>query len=201
MATELMETAEDTCVWHRFVGWSPRRRFGCAGSCPSSWSAGYPGCLGWEQNIEVAEVGFPKATLEGAEGGPIISIWAARILMTKAGCILPEGFIFPLTKHGCATEGRREKETHALITKALASEGRLEGMDMGEGVLRACVRGNTKWLNALLLVVVEDTLSEGPRARFSPEGLVAAVLLALEASHLLKEEAHGRVGMRDSVAC
>lgn len=74
-------------------------------------------------------------------------------------------------------------------------------MDVGQGILRARVEGNAKWLNVLLLMVVEDTFGKGPRTWFRPEGLVTSVLFTLQASDLLKEEAHGRVGMRESVVC
>ncbi|CAL2239187.1 unnamed protein product [Prunus armeniaca] len=69
---------------------------------------------------------------------------------------------------------------------------------MGERVLCAGVEGDTKGLNVLLLVIIEDTLGKGPGSWLRPEGLVAAVLLTLQT---LEEKPHGRVGMRESVEC
>ncbi|CAL2246898.1 unnamed protein product [Prunus armeniaca] len=73
-------------------------------------------------------------------------------------------------------EGGREEEAHAFVTKALASEGKLEGVDMGEKILRASIEGDT-------------------------EGLVAALLLTLQVSNLLKYKPHGWVSMREGLGC
>ncbi|CAL8152867.1 unnamed protein product [Prunus armeniaca] len=67
---------------------------------------------------------------------------------------------------------------------------------MSERILRASVEGDAEWLDFLLLVVIEDTLSKGPRSWLRPEGLVAAVLLTFLTPNLFTEKPHGRVGMR-----
>lgn len=74
-------------------------------------------------------------------------------------------------------------------------------MDMGERILFAHVEGNLEWLNVFLLTIVKDMLSEGAMAWFRPEGLMAAALLTLKTSDLLKEKSHGKVGMRESFGC
>ncbi|CAL8162608.1 unnamed protein product [Prunus armeniaca] len=103
---------------------------------------------------------------------------------------------------GRSAESGREDEAHAFVTKALASKGRLEGVDMGERILRASVEGDMKWLNFLLLVVIEDTFGKRPRSWLLPKGLKAAVLLTLQTPNLLEEKLlHGRVGMREGLRC
>ncbi|CAL2264586.1 unnamed protein product [Prunus armeniaca] len=221
MATELMKMAEDTCVWHRFVGRSPGGRHrgvghdhlsweGCfrwAGSYPSFWGAGHLEYLVSRQNVEVVlgwvpEVGLAEATLESIKGSTIVCLGATRVFVAEADCILPKGLILALPKHvqvlcgpvkpiqGRSAEGGREDEAHAFVTKALASEGRLEGVDMGERILRASVEGDTEWLN-VLLVVIEDTFGKGPKSWLRPEGLVAAVLLTLQMPNFLEKKPHG----------
>ena len=102
---------------------------------------------------------------------------------------------------GRAAEGGREKEAHAFISEALAPKGRLEGVDVGERVLRASVESDAEWLDIFLLVVVEDAFGKGPWSWFCPEGLMAAMLFAFQAPDLFKEKPHGRVGMRKSFRC
>ncbi|CAL8174979.1 unnamed protein product [Prunus armeniaca] len=99
-----------------------------------------------------------------------------------------------------ATKGRREKEAHAFVAKALASEGGLKRVDMGDGILLARVEGNAERLN-VLLTIVENTFSEGVRAWFRPEGLMATKLLTLKTSDLLKEKPYDWVGMRENTGC
>ena len=99
---------------------------------------------------------------------------------------------------GRAAEGGREEEAHAFISKAFAPKGRLEGVDVGERILRASVESDAEWLDIFLLVVVEDTLGKRPWPWFRPEGLMAAMLLAFQAPDLLEEKPHSRVGMRKS---
>ena len=99
---------------------------------------------------------------------------------------------------GWAAEGRREDESHAFVSEAFAPKGRLERVDMGEMVLRASVESDAERLDIFLLVVVKDTFSKGPRSWFCPEGLMAAMLFALQTPDLFKEKPHGRVGMRKS---
>ncbi|CAL2239188.1 unnamed protein product [Prunus armeniaca] len=170
-----MEMAEDTCVWHRLVGQSPRGRPGvqggedleprlgyegewgpitCPGRVASTWLVVVAifvtlvvaeGGVGVDTEADgglakvfrarvVPKVGLAEATLESIEGSSIVSLYAARVLMAKLGCILPKGFILTLPKHvqvvcgvqGRTTKGGREDEAHAFVTKALASESRLE---------------------------------------------------------------------------
>ncbi|CAL8161490.1 unnamed protein product [Prunus armeniaca] len=100
---------------------------------------------------------------------------------------------------GRRAEGGKEEEAHAFVTKAMASEGRSEEMDMGERILRASVEGDTEWLNVLLLVVIEDTFGKGPKSWLRPEGLVAAVLLTLQTPNFLEEKPHDWVGMTEGL--
>ncbi|CAL8094226.1 unnamed protein product [Prunus armeniaca] len=72
---------------------------------------------------------------------------------------------------GCAADGGREDEAYVFVTKARASEGKLERVDIGERIIRASVEGNTEWLNVLLLVVIEDTFSKGPESWLRPRGV------------------------------
>ena len=99
---------------------------------------------------------------------------------------------------GRAAEGGREEEAHTFISEAFAPKGRLEGVDVGERIRRASVESDAEWLDIFLLVVVEDMLSKGPWPWFRPEGLMAAMLLALQAPDLFEEKPHSRVGMRKS---
>ena len=71
---------------------------------------------------------------------------------------------------GRAAEGGREEEAHAFISEAFAPKGRLEGVDVGERVLRASVESDAEWLDIFLLVVVEDTLGKGPWPWFAQRG-------------------------------
>ncbi|CAL9020924.1 unnamed protein product [Prunus brigantina] len=101
-----------------------------------------------------------------------------------------------------ATKGRRENEAHAFVVKALASEGGLKRVDMGDGILLARVEGNAERLNVLLTItMVMNTFSEGARAWFRPEELMATTLLTLKTSDLLKKKPHGRVDMRENTRC
>ncbi|CAL9021023.1 unnamed protein product [Prunus brigantina] len=100
-----------------------------------------------------------------------------------------------------ATKGRRENEAHAFVVKALASEGGLKRVDMGDGILLARVEGNAERLNVLLTIVLEDAFPEGARAWFRPEELMATTLLTLKTSDLLKKKPHGRVDMRENTRC
>ena len=72
---------------------------------------------------------------------------------------------------------------------------------MGEKILCASVEGDTEWLNVLLLVVIEDTFGKRLRSWLRPEGLLATPLLTLQVPDLLKENPHGRVGMREGLEC
>lgn len=72
---------------------------------------------------------------------------------------------------------------------------------MSEGILLARVEGDAERLNVFLLTIVEDTFSEGARAWFCPQGLMAATLFTFKTSNFLKEESHGRVAMRKSTGC
>ena len=99
---------------------------------------------------------------------------------------------------GRAAEGGREKEAHAFISEAFAPKGRLEGVDVGERVLRASVESDAEGLDIFLLVVVEDAFGKGPWSGFCPEGLMAALFFAFQAPDLFEEKPHGRVGMRKS---
>ncbi|CAL8116968.1 unnamed protein product [Prunus armeniaca] len=100
---------------------------------------------------------------------------------------------------GRATESGREEEAHAFVSEALAPQGRLERMYVVERILRASVEGDAEWLDVLLLMVIKDTFSKGPKSWLCPEGLVVALLLALQAPDFLKEKPHCRVGMRESL--
>ncbi|CAL9010609.1 unnamed protein product [Prunus brigantina] len=62
---------------------------------------------------------------------------------------------------------------------ALASDDRLEGVDIGERILRASIEGDAEWLNVFLLVIIEDTFGKEPRSCLRPEGLVAATVPAI----------------------
>ncbi|CAL2270994.1 unnamed protein product [Prunus armeniaca] len=70
-------------------------------------------------------------------------------------------WIMKWSRKGRAAEGGREEEAHAFVTEALATEDRLEGVNMGERILRASVEGDTKRLNVLLLVVIKDAFGKG----------------------------------------
>ncbi|CAL8107491.1 unnamed protein product [Prunus armeniaca] len=74
-------------------------------------------------------------------------------------------------------------------------------MYVGKGILCASVEGDAERLDFLLLVVIKDAFGKGPRSWLRPEGLVVALLLILQASDLLKEKSHCRVGMRESLGC
>ncbi|CAL2246429.1 unnamed protein product [Prunus armeniaca] len=171
---------------------------------------------------EIAKVGFAKTIFESSVSSLIIYPWASRILVAEAGGMLSKGLDYELVKEGLlqgvegvdsariqpiepvqssATEDKRENETHIFVTEALGSEGRLKRVDMGEGILLARVKGSAERLNVLLLTIVEDTFSEGARAWLHLKGLIAVALLTLKTSDFLKEEPHGRVGMRENTEC
>ncbi|CAL2257603.1 unnamed protein product [Prunus armeniaca] len=70
-------------------------------------------------------------------------------------------------------------------------------MYVGDRILNADVEGDAEWLDVLLLVVIKDAFGKGPKSSLCPEGLVVALLFALQMLYLLEEELHGRVGMRE----
>ncbi|CAL8112661.1 unnamed protein product [Prunus armeniaca] len=74
-------------------------------------------------------------------------------------------------------------------------------MYVGERILRASLEGDAKWLDVLLLVIIKNAFGKGPRSWLCPEGLVVALLLALQAPDFLEEKPHCRVGMRESLGC
>lgn len=74
-------------------------------------------------------------------------------------------------------------------------------MDVGQEVFLTRVEGNTKWLNVMFLLIIQDKLTEWAKAWLRLNGLMDTLLHILEIISLLKRELHDRIDMRESIRC
>ncbi|CAL2228816.1 unnamed protein product [Prunus armeniaca] len=129
----------------------------------------------------------PKPTLEGAVGCPIVRFWTPRVFVKLAAYSrrvieenllqFVEGVYLP-----------RLETALPLIAEALASNCRLEGVKVRQGVLHAGIKWYAQRLHLPILSGLLDALSTWSWPKFSPVGYLGPSSIIFHLLDSLEEQ-------------